>query len=157
MSMAQGFGVSSLPMLIVFADPLGQFFCGWISDRIARARLLIGLLLLECVLLVILPSASVSGGFVLLLFAILFASGGCFAIILAFTADCFGSDHFAAIFGLMQAVASIAIIFGPIVAAQLREGSESHAILSYVFAALLLAAAFLPLLIRPSRMISEAN
>ncbi len=158
MPMAQEIGGAGASMIgfFVLGDPLGQFLSGWISDRISRPRLLLVLLILQCFLLLIL-AATHSPVFTVLLFLILFANGGCQAALLAFAADCFGSDHIAAVFGMMQAVAALAVVFGPLFVAQVHEGTGSRAPTMYIFAVLMLAVAFLPLAVRPSRMIAGAN
>ena len=132
---------------LVFADPLGQLLWGWISDRMGRGRLLLALLVIQAVLLLTLPVAHSVPAFSGIVLFILFCNGGTFAVIAAFTTDYFGSQHIAAIFGLMQAAGSIAIIFGPIF---VTEFGGTAAL--YVFAGLLLAVAFMPLLLRPPRL-----
>jgi OFA family oxalate/formate antiporter-like MFS transporter len=144
-AMSREIGIST--GFLVLADPLGQFLWGWISDRTKRGRLLLALLVIQGLLLLMLPAAHSVPAFSGIILFILFCNGGSLAVIAAFTTDYFGSEHIAAIFGSMQAAGSIAMIVSPILVAEFGGTSAL-----YVFAALLLAVAALPLLVRPPRM-----
>jgi OFA family oxalate/formate antiporter-like MFS transporter len=82
---------------------------------------------------------------------ILFCYGGSSGTMAATTADLFGSRHVGAIYGLMLTAWGFGGVLGPLIVAVLRESSGGYSSALRIIAAIMLASAALPLLIRAPR------
>jgi OFA family oxalate/formate antiporter-like MFS transporter len=132
-------------------DAVGRVTWPWLSDAVGRRAVLAAIFLVQAGLFAGLSLAASAGVFALLSALILFCYGGSSGTMAATTADLFGSRHVGAIYGLMLTAWGFGGVLGPLVIAALRESSGGYAGALRIIAAIMLASAALPLLIRRPR------
>jgi OFA family oxalate/formate antiporter-like MFS transporter len=132
-------------------DAVGRVAWPWLSDAVGRRTVLAGIFFVQAGLFVSLSLVGSAGVFAALGALILFCYGGSSGTMAATTADLFGSRHVGAIYGLMLTAWGFGGVLGPLIVAVLRQSSGGYAGALRIVAAIMLASAALPLLIRPPR------
>jgi OFA family oxalate/formate antiporter-like MFS transporter len=87
--------------------------------------------------------------FAALAIVILLCYGGGFGTMPALAADYFGAEHVGSIYGLMLTAWGCAGVLGPTLIATLRESRGRYDDALYLIAALMLASAVIPMIVRP--------
>lgn len=123
---------------------------GWstLSDYTGRANVFIIFLCLEIVAFLLVPSATNPLLFQALIFLIVSCYGGGFSSTTAFVGDLFGTKELGAIVGYILTAWAAAGIAGPVFAAVARSTTSSYNGTLYSFAALLVIALIISLLLK---------
>jgi OFA family oxalate/formate antiporter-like MFS transporter len=132
-------------------DAAGRVAWPWLSDAVGRRAVLAAIFLVQAVLFFSLSLVGSAGVFAVLGALILLCYGGSSGTMAATAADLFGSRHVGAIYGLMLTAWGFGGVLGPLIVAALRESSGGYAGALRIIAAIMLASAALPLLIRRPR------
>ncbi|OLO26860.1 MFS transporter [Alkalihalophilus pseudofirmus] len=123
---------------------------GWasVSDYIGRPNVYTAFFAIQIVTFLLLPSLTHAILFQAVLFLILTCYGGGFAAIPAYIGDMFGTKQLGAIHGYILTAWAAAGIVGPILAAWIRETTNSYAGTLYIFAGMFVIALIVSLVIR---------
>jgi MFS transporter, OFA family, oxalate/formate antiporter len=132
-------------------DALGRVAWPWLSDALGRRTVLAAIFVVQAALFVSLSLVGSAAVFAVLGALILFCYGGSSGTMAATTADLFGARHVGAIYGLMLTAWGFGGVLGPLIVAVLRESSGGYSSALRIIAAIMLASAALPLLIRAPR------
>ena len=127
----------------------GRVVWAWISDGIGRRWTFTAIFLLQCGLFWLLPSLTTPATLGGLSFVILSCYGGGYGTMAAFTADYFGSRNVGSIYGLMATAWGAAAAFGPLLLAHTLQSSGGYTRGLHFIAAMMAAAALLPIAFRP--------
>jgi len=128
----------------------GRFFWSWLSDATGRRWAFAAIFLLQAVAFLLLPQAS----FVLFTtfaLVVMLCFGGGMGAAPAFVTDCFGCRHLGSIYGLMLTATGLAGVVGPLLIAFIRDATGTYGDALHLIAAVMLASASIPLMIRPTR------
>ncbi len=140
-------------LLSVF-NVAGRLWWPWLSDRWGRKTVFSLLLALGAVLYAVAPAVAGSGEvapFIALVCVAITLFGGGFALIPAYVADLFGTDHVSAIQGRVLTAWSLAAVLGPALVGAMRDPHRPAAYgpALHGLAALLVVALAVNLAIRP--------
>ncbi|MFC0562273.1 L-lactate MFS transporter [Halalkalibacter alkalisediminis] len=133
---------------------------GWasISDYMGRPNVYTAFFGLQIASFFLLPSITHAIMFQAVLFLILTCYGGGFASIPAYIGDLFGTKQLGAIHGYILTAWAAAGLAGPIIAAWVRETTNSYAGTLYIFGFMFIAALIVSLVIRIDiKQLKEAN
>jgi MFS transporter, OFA family, oxalate/formate antiporter len=133
---------------ISIANGIGRLLWAWFSDLIGRRNVFLIMFLLQAVLFFVLPSQREFQVLALLCFIILTCYGGGFGTMPAFAADYFGSKWVGSIYGLMLTAWGFGGVFGPLLIANIRQGTGRYDQALIVLAVIMLVSAVLPLITR---------
>ncbi len=128
----------------------GRFLLSWLSDATGRRWAFAAIFLLQAVAFLLLPQAS----FVLFTtfaLVVMLCFGGGMGAAPAFVTDCFGCRHMGSIYGLMLTATGLAGVVGPLLIASIRDATGTYSDALHLIAAVMLASASIPLMIRPTR------
>jgi OFA family oxalate/formate antiporter-like MFS transporter len=142
--------------IISIANGAGRFLWAWLSDLIGRKWVFLTMFLLQAVLFFVLPNISSFGMFTVLAFIILLCYGGGFGTMPAFVADYFGPKNVGQTYGLMLTAWGFAGMLGPLLIAYIRQNTGTYSKALYVIAAIMLASAIIPFIVRPPAAAPEA-
>lgn len=117
------------------------------SDRIGRRTTYAGMLVVQAACFVAIPLMPNIVAFALLASVVALGFGGGFGITPAWTADLFGPEHNGAVFGAMIVAWSAGGVIGPLVTSELRDLTGGFETPLFVWAAVALAAAVLPVVL----------
>ena len=136
---------------VAVANGLGRLFWGAVSDRIGRNLAFLLVYGTQVAVFSVVGGVS-SLALASVLFAIvLLGYGGGFGTMPSFAADYFGTRHLGAVYGLLLTAWAAAGLVGPFFAARVKDATGSYAGALPVVAAVLLAAAILPIVTRRPR------
>ena len=135
--------------IISIANGAGRFLWAWLSDLIGRKWVFLTMFLLQAVIFFVLPNISSFGMFTALAFIILLCYGGGFGTMPAFVADYFGPKNVGQTYGLMLTAWGFAGMLGPLLIAYIRQNTGTYSKALYVIAAIMLASAIIPFIVRP--------
>jgi sugar phosphate permease len=113
--------------IVLGSSILGRLFMGWLADRIPKKYVMILIYALVAIAIPLLYEASTPG--VIYLFAFLFgiALGGDYMIIPLMAAELFGVRVMGRVMGLVITADGLGEAFGPMLAAWLRDTTNSYA------------------------------
>ncbi|MGJ9382795.1 L-lactate MFS transporter [Salipaludibacillus sp. CF4.18] len=131
-----------------FFNGAGRLAWASISDYIGRPNVYTTFFVLQIGAFFMLPSISHAIAFQVVLFLIITCYGGGFASIPAYIGDLFGTKQLGAIHGYILTAWALAGLVGPIVAARVREVTESYAATLYIFGGMFIVALVVSLIIR---------
>jgi len=143
--------------IISIANGAGRFLWAWLSDVIGRRWVFMTMFLLQALIFFIMPGISSFGMFTVLAFIILLCYGGGFGTMPAFATDYFGPKNVGSIYGLMLTAWGFAGMLGPLLIAYVREGTGSYGRALYIVAAIMLASAVIPFIVRPPAAAPDAR
>ena len=133
---------------------------GWasISDYMGRPNVYTAFFVIQIASFFLLPSITHAIMFQAVLFLILTCYGGGFASIPAYIGDLFGTKQLGAIHGYILTAWAAAGLAGPIIAAWVRETTNSYAGTLYIFGFMFIAALIVSLVVRIDiNQLKEAN
>ena len=139
---------ASLVGTAFIGDAAGRLAWPWLSDAVGRRTVLAAIFLIQAGLFGSLSVVGSPAAFAVLGALVLFCYGGSSGTMAATTADLFGSRHVAAIYGLMLTAWGFGGVLGPLIIALLRESTGEYTSALRIIAAIMLASAALPLLLR---------
>src|SRR4029078_10492118 len=147
-------GVSALAAagmvgIISIANGAGRLLWAWLSDAIGRRTVFLIMFPLQAAIFVVLPGIRRLPQFTALAIVILLCYGGGFGTMPAVTADYFGAENVAPIYGLMLTARGFAGGLGPTLIARLRARRGRYDEPLYLIAALMLLSTIIPLIVRP--------
>jgi len=154
--LSRGFGLESAIIILTafnLTNGVGRLFSGYFSDIVGRNRIMSATFLAAEIAYFVLPWA---GGLVASAFlasVVGFAFGTLFAVSAPLVADCFGLEHFGAIFGLaFAAYGFVAGPLGPTLAGYLLDatGSDFFPFFLYLGIFCLLSAGFIRFVVPPA-------
>lgn len=131
-----------------FFNGVGRLAWASISDYIGRPNVYTAFFAIQIGAFFMLPSITHVIAFQVVLFIIITCYGGGFASIPAYIGDLFGTKQLGAIHGYILTAWALAGLAGPIVAAQVREATESYAGTLYIFGSMFIIALIVSLVIR---------
>ena len=137
--------------LISIANGSGRLLWAWLSDFIGRRQVFLALFLLQAVVFLLVSRVEHFGALTALALVVLLCYGGGFGTMPAFAADLFGPTNVGAVYGLMLTAWGFAGVLGPTLIAHIRQTTGQYGEALDSIAAIMLAAAIIPLLVRPSR------
>jgi OFA family oxalate/formate antiporter-like MFS transporter len=137
--------------IISIANGAGRFLWAWLSDFIGRRWVFLAMFLVQAAVFFVLPRVGHFGLFTTLAFVVLLCYGGGFGTMPAFCADYFGAKDVGSIYGLMLTAWGFGSALGPLLIAYMRETTGHYSRALYIIAAIMLASAVLPFLVRPPR------
>ncbi|MFC4734991.1 OFA family MFS transporter [Bacillus daqingensis] len=141
-----------------FFNGAGRLAWASISDYIGRPNVYTAFFAIQIAAFFMLPSLTHAIAFQIVLFLIMTCYGGGFASIPAYIGDMFGTKQLGAIHGYILTAWALAGLAGPIIAAQVREITESYAATLYIFGGMFVIALFVSLIIRVDiRRLREAK
>lgn len=135
--------------IVSIGNALGRVVWASSSDVLTRRFTFLTMFLVQAVLFWLLPSIHTTALLTAVTFVILMCYGGGFGTMPAFAADYFGSRFVGPIYGLMLTAWGFASAFGPLLIAHMREATGNFTTGLHTLAAILLASAVLPFLVRP--------
>jgi MFS transporter, OFA family, oxalate/formate antiporter len=147
---------ASLVGIISIANGAGRLLWAWLSDVIGRRTVFLIMFPLQAAIFAVLPTVSSFPAFASLAIVILLCYGGGFGTMPALTADYFGAENVAPIYGLMLTAWGFAGVLGPTLIATLRERRGRYDEALYLIAGLMLASAIIPLIVRPPSAVAES-
>jgi OFA family oxalate/formate antiporter-like MFS transporter len=123
---------------------------GWasISDYMGRPNVYTAFFIIQIVSFFALPNITHAIMFQVVLFLILTCYGGGFASVPAYISDLFGTKQLGAIHGYILTAWALAGLAGPILAAWIRETTDSYAGTLFIFGFMFIAALIVSLVIR---------
>ncbi|KHF40178.1 L-lactate MFS transporter [Halalkalibacter okhensis] len=123
---------------------------GWAaaSDYIGRPTVFIIFFTIQVVAFFTLPFTTNALLFVTMILLVVSCYGGGFSNLPAFIGDLFGTKQLGSIHGYLLTTWSLGGVFGPILVTQIRERTDSYIPVFYVFAALILFAFVISILLR---------
>jgi len=141
-----------LVSIISVGNAAGRFLWAWLSDAIGRKGVFLTMFLLQALLFFLIPLIG-SAYIILALLALVIATcyGGGFGTMPAFNADYFGSRDVGTIYGLMLTAWGVGGVLGPLLISRIIDATGSYQNAFYIIAALMLASAVLPLIVRPPK------
>lgn len=137
--------------VVSIGNAVGRIFWAWASDAITRRWTFVVMFLVQVGLFYFLPGIASATMLTVVSFIILMCYGGGFGTMPAFAADYFGSKNIGPIYGLMLTAWGCASAFGPLLIAQMREGSGSYATGLRVIAGIMAVSTVLPLVVHPPK------
>jgi OFA family oxalate/formate antiporter-like MFS transporter len=140
---------ASLVGIISIANGAGRLLWAWLSDVIGRRTVFLIMFPLQAAIFAVLPMVRSFPAFAALAIVILLCYGGGFGTMPALAADYFGAEHVGSIYGLMLTAWGCAGVLGPTLIATLRESRGRYDDALYLIAALMLASAVIPMIVRP--------
>ena len=143
--------------IISIANGAGRFLWAWFSDFTGRKWVFLVMFLLQAVIFFIMPRVQAFGLFAVLAFIVLLCYGGGFGTMPAFATDYFGPRNVGSIYGLILTAWGVGGVVGPMVIAFLRESTGAYTRALLIIAAVMLASAILPLIVRAPRRQEEAQ
>jgi OFA family oxalate/formate antiporter-like MFS transporter len=141
---------SAFVVIVAIADSVGRLFWPTLSDRIGPRDIFLAMFLLQAVSLLLLPLLAV-GSFVMfsvLSFIVLTCYGGGYGTMPAFINRYYGSRDVGTIYASIITASGVAGFGAPLLLARSADTTGSYGPALYVTAALMLAGALIPLLIR---------
>jgi OFA family oxalate/formate antiporter-like MFS transporter len=143
--------------IISIANGAGRFLWAWLSDFIGRRWVFLAMFLVQAAVFFVLPEVGHFGLFTTLACVVLLCYGGGFGTMPAFCADYFGAKDVGSIYGLMLTAWGFGSALGPLLIADVRQNTGHYSEALYVIAAIMLASAVLPFLVRPPKESSETS
>lgn len=131
-----------------FFNGAGRLAWASISDYIGRPNVYTAFFAIQIAAFFMLPSITHAIMFQVVLFVIITCYGGGFASIPAYIGDLFGTKQLGAIHGYILTAWALAGLVGPILAANVREATESYAATLYIFGGMFVIALIVSLVIR---------
>lgn len=131
-----------------FFNGAGRLAWASVSDYIGRPNVYTAFFAIQIAAFFMLPSITHAIMFQVVLFVIITCYGGGFASIPAYIGDLFGTKQLGAIHGYILTAWALAGLVGPILAANVREATESYAATLYIFGGMFVIALFVSLIIR---------
>ncbi|SDN76369.1 L-lactate MFS transporter [Alkalicoccus daliensis] len=131
-----------------FFNGVGRLAWASISDYIGRPNVYTAFFAIQIGAFFVLPSVTHAILFQALLFLIITCYGGGFASIPAYIGDLFGTKQLGAIHGYILTAWALAGLVGPILAANVREATESYAATLYIFGGMFVIALLVSIIIR---------
>jgi OFA family oxalate/formate antiporter-like MFS transporter len=141
--------------IISLANGAGRFLWAWLSDFIGRRWVFLAMFLIQAVVFFVLPDVGSFGLFTTLACVVLLCYGGGFGTMPAFCADFFGAKDVGSIYGLMLTAWGFGSALGPLLIANVRQQTGHYSEALYVIAAIMLASAVVPFLVRPPKESSD--
>lgn len=143
--------------IISIANGAGRFIWAWLSDLVGRRQVFLAMFLLQAALFAVLPKVHSFSLFTAVAVVILLCYGGGFGTMPAFCADYFGSREVGSIYGLMLTAWGFGSVLGPILIARIRQSTGEYAQALLIIAAIMIAAAVVPLFIKAPNPEKAAN
>jgi OFA family oxalate/formate antiporter-like MFS transporter len=143
--------------IISIANGAGRFLWAWLSDFIGRRWVFLAMFLLQAILFFVMPSVTSFGLLTFLAFVVLLCYGGGFGTMPAFAADYFGSREIGPIYGLMLTAWGFGSVLGPLLIAHIRQSTGHYGEALRIIAAIMLASAVIPFLVRPPSARNETR
>lgn len=138
--------------VISIANGAGRFLWASLSDVIGRRWVFLTMFVLQAGLFALLPRVHSFTVLTAFSVVILLCYGGGFGTMPAFCADYFGARDVGSIYGLMLTAWGSASAVGPVLIAQVRQSTGQYGDALLILAAVMAAAAILPLFLRsPAR------
>jgi OFA family oxalate/formate antiporter-like MFS transporter len=150
MTHASAAAAAGLVALISIANGSGRLLWAWLSDFSGRRQVFLTMFLLQAVIFMLLSRVESFGALAVLAFVVLLCYGGGFGTMPAFAADQFGPANVGSIYGLMLTAWGFAGVAGPTLIADIRQATGHYTEALDVIAGVMLLAAVIPFLIRPS-------
>lgn len=141
--------------IISIANGSGRFLWAWFSDLIGRRWVFLSMFVVQAIVFFFLPRISSFPAFTAMCFIVLLCYGGGFGTMPAFAADYFGAENVGSIYGLMLTAWGFAGVFGPMLIANIRQGTGHYSHALTVIAIVMLCSAVIPLMVRPPSVRGE--
>jgi MFS family permease len=133
---------------VAVANGLGRLFWGAVSDRIGRNLAFLLVYGTQVAVFSVVGGVSSLPLASILFAVVLLGYGGGFGTMPSFAADYFGTRYLGAVYGFLLTAWAAAGLVGPFFAARVKDATGSYAGALPVVAAVLLAAAILPVVTR---------
>lgn len=141
-------GAATMVGLMGLFNGLGRIGWASVSDYLGRPATFTAFFLIQMVAFFVLPWATHPLVFQALIFIILSCYGGGFALIPAYIGDIFGTKRLSAILGNVLTAWAAAGLFGPLLAARVRESTGNYEQTLQIFAGLFVIAIAASILIQ---------
>jgi MFS transporter, OFA family, oxalate/formate antiporter len=141
------FTAGKLVAMMAICNGFGRVFWSSISDRLGRRKILITLFISQALAFLTLAHIPNFWLFGIVFCYIPFCYGGCCGTMPAFTADLFGPEKVACIYGPVISAQAVAGLAGPLLFSGLREALGSYTLPTHLTGLALLVLSALPLLI----------
>jgi OFA family oxalate/formate antiporter-like MFS transporter len=158
--LSRGLSLASAVVILTafnFTNGLGRLLMGWLSDTVGRNRAMSVTFFASGCSYLILPHAGGLAALAVLAAIIGFAFGTLFAVSAPLAIDCFGQQHFGAIYGLVfTAYGFVAGPLGPSLGGYFLDatGGNFVAVFGYL-GAFSIVSGFMILLVHPPRVAAE--
>ncbi|MBP2645814.1 MAG: major facilitator superfamily 1 [Firmicutes bacterium] len=134
--------------LLAIANTSGRIFWGYLSDKFGRYNSLTAIYLVISIMMLILPTITTFGWFIVIIMAVGLCFGGLLGIFPIITAEHFGIENLGMNYGIMFTAFGLAAIIGPRLAARVKELTAGYTEAFLISAALSACGIIMILLLR---------